>query len=131
MSTSGPGLNSCPVDGCNWKPRTAGGRVERHVLTKHGRKMPCGEYALEGNDRDGRDRVKGHQDSCRRCPKDVKDPSDDDNDYNTAITPEPNVGIGGNIRSTQCSINIKNITVHGTIIHKTIVSQTNVHRAST
>ncbi|GKT87868.1 hypothetical protein Ct61P_05718 [Colletotrichum tofieldiae] len=131
MSTSGPSPNSCPVDGCTWKPRTAGGRVERHVLTKHGRKMPCGEYVLEGNDRDGRDRIKAHQDSCRRCPPNVEAPLGDDVDYSTTGTSEPQVGIGGNIRSAQRSINIKNITVHGTVIHKTIVSQTNIHRAST
>ncbi|KZL72511.1 hypothetical protein CT0861_01348 [Colletotrichum tofieldiae] len=93
--------------------------------------MPCGEYVLEGNDRDGRDRIKAHQDSCRRCPPNVEAPLGDDVDYSTTGTSEPQVGIGGNIRSAQRSINIKNITVHGTVIHKTIVSQTNIHRAST
>ncbi|GKT52378.1 uncharacterized protein ColSpa_12559 [Colletotrichum spaethianum] len=131
MSTPGPELNRCPVEGCDWEPRTAGNCVQRHISIRHGKQMPCGAYVLKGNDRNGQDRVRGHQDGCRECQQDVKDPVENETDNSTTSSPEPSLGIGSDIREIHGSININKMTVHGTIIHNLVVSQTNIPTAST
>ncbi|KAK2054358.1 hypothetical protein LY76DRAFT_597010 [Colletotrichum caudatum] len=124
-----PAQQQCPVPDCDWLSRATGVGLQRHIDNTHGKQMPCGDYVPEGNGNGnkGQDQVKEHLDNCPRCPRDSKDPSGDDADRSSAGTPESSPRVGSDATSTQSAIKIKEVTVHNTVIHNLVVSQTNIH----
>ncbi|EFQ36680.1 uncharacterized protein GLRG_11826, partial [Colletotrichum graminicola M1.001] len=73
--------------------------------------------------------VEGHLDDCSSSPPDSQISSGDDTGRSSAGTPETSARVGSDDRFTRHAINIKEITVHGTVIHNLIVCHTNNHTA--